>query len=181
MWIELELYPTCNPWLPAPANVVAMLGRAIVLYVTAAGFARCCRLCEAAQLPLRIRLGCHGWAGASAELLTRSGLNPQPSRAPTREPQPLAPRLLLAQLKSEARYKYIFPEISSSNLTFVSCLRSHHCLYSSDLIWQRQLVLLLVSSPLLASLTTQLSASSTSSLAAYLEKTSRQVSLSLTA
>jgi hypothetical protein len=61
VWIEPELYPTCNPWFPGPVNVVVTLGKAIALYVTAAWFARCCRLCEAAQLPLRIRLklGCH--------------------------------------------------------------------------------------------------------------------------
>ena len=56
VWIKPELYPTCNPRFPGPVNVVVTLGRAIALYVTVAGFARCCRPCEAAQLPLRVRL-----------------------------------------------------------------------------------------------------------------------------
>ena len=56
VWIEPELYPTCNPWLPCPGNVVVTLGRAIALCVIVAGAARCRRLCEAAQLPLRVRL-----------------------------------------------------------------------------------------------------------------------------
>jgi hypothetical protein len=64
MWvsIEPELYPTCNASFRSPVNVVVMLELAIVLHLTAAGFGRCCRLCEAAQLlaleaePPRLRL-----------------------------------------------------------------------------------------------------------------------------
>lgn len=55
------------------------------------------------------------------------------------------------------------------------CLHNYHRLYYT---WQRQLVLLLVSSPLLAPLTTQSSALSLSNSAAHLGKTSRQVGLS---
>jgi len=31
-WVstEPELYPTCSPWMPSPAKVVMMLGKAIV-------------------------------------------------------------------------------------------------------------------------------------------------------
>jgi hypothetical protein len=37
MWVVMlpELYPTCNPWFPEPANVVVTLGLAI--WVTVLG------------------------------------------------------------------------------------------------------------------------------------------------
>jgi hypothetical protein len=60
VWIEPELYPTCNPWFPGPVNVLMTLGKAIALYVTAAVLTCWHRLCEAAQLPLRIRLSRRG-------------------------------------------------------------------------------------------------------------------------
>jgi hypothetical protein len=60
VWIEPELYPTCNPRFPGPVNVVVTLGKAIALYITAAGCACCYRLCEAAQLLSRMRLSGRG-------------------------------------------------------------------------------------------------------------------------
>jgi hypothetical protein len=60
VWIKPELFPICNPWFPEPVNVVVTLWRAITIYETVAGVTRCCRLCEAAQLPLRTRLSRRG-------------------------------------------------------------------------------------------------------------------------
>jgi hypothetical protein len=60
VWMEPELYPTCSPRFPGPVNVVVTLGEAIALYVTAAGFTCCYRLCEAAQLLSRMRLSRQG-------------------------------------------------------------------------------------------------------------------------
>jgi hypothetical protein len=61
VWIEPELFPTCNPRFPGPVNVEVTRREAIALYVTAAGFACCYRLCEAAQLLSRMRPSRQGW------------------------------------------------------------------------------------------------------------------------